>query len=621
MRRKTTIVLAITFMVAALVSAFSYLYVSELLRQQVTTAHESASQLASNLAYLAANAAPDLSSTRVNTNDPDAVRRGVAYYLGTDRDLNNALASVVGSWPMIYDAAIVDDVSKAILHTNPDLIGKQVLNRPDFQLVQNAKFREQLRMVYHPPTVYDIRMPLQLDNAPFGNIRVGVSTLFLRNELTPRLQRAVIFSGLSILLSVFVAALLSHIALGPLERLSRSLDSVTAGNPDAVVAQEVGRDEYGMVNLKVANLGRKMRDAKEIFSALKDNVDQIMANLQDGLMLFTRDSRVVLVSASVERFLGRPRRDLLGRSVKEIFSSGSHLGSLILDSFHRRSAIVQREIESPSGKPVQVSLDFIQQKGSPIGALLTIRDAESVHKIEDEIEMSRRLSASGRLTRGVAHEVKNPINAIVLHLQLLQSKLKQIDPDTRRHIDIIGSEIHRLDRVVQILVDFTRPRDLRLEEIDFRQLIEDVTLLATPEAEQHNVTVASQLSSEALWVKVDTDFMKQAILNVVLNGIQAMPQGGTLTISAQREDEIVITDIRDQGSGISPEIQEKIFELYFTTKKGGSGIGLAQTYQILQWHDGSVDFETAQDQGTTFHLRLPLVESHSDVLKEAAVRT
>ena len=621
MRRKTTIVLAITFMVAALVSAFSYLYVSELLRQQVTTAHESASQLASNLAYLAANAAPDLSSTRVNTNDPDAVRRGVAYYLGTDRDLNNALASVVGSWPMIYDAAIVDDVSKAILHTNPDLIGKQVPNRPDFQLVQNAKFREQLRMVYHPPTVYDIRMPLQLDNAPFGNIRVGVSTLFLRNELTPRLQRAVIFSGLSILLSVFVAALLSHIALGPLERLSRSLDSVTAGNPDAVVAQEVGRDEYGMVNLKVANLGRKMRDAKEIFSALKDNVDQIMANLQDGLMLFTRDSRVVLVSASVERFLGRPRRDLLGRSVKEIFSSGSHLGSLILDSFHRRSAIVQREIESPSGKPVQVSLDFIQQKGSPIGALLTIRDAESVHKIEDEIEMSRRLSASGRLTRGVAHEVKNPINAIVLHLQLLQSKLKQIDPDTRRHIDIIGSEIHRLDRVVQILVDFTRPRDLRLEEIDFRQLIEDVTLLATPEAEQHNVTVASQLSSEALWVKVDTDFMKQAILNVVLNGIQAMPQGGTLTISAQRENEIVITDIRDQGSGISPEIQEKIFELYFTTKKGGSGIGLAQTYQILQWHDGSVDFETAQDQGTTFHLRLPLVESHSDVLKEAAVRT
>src|SRR5206468_11897528 len=99
--------------------------------------------------------------------------------------------------------------------------------------------------------------------------------------------------------------------------------------------------------------------------------------------------------------------------------------------------------------------------------------------------------------------------------------------------------------------------------------------------------------------------MKQAILNVVLNGIQAMPQGGTLTISAQREDEIVITDIRDQGSGISPDIQEKPFELYSTTKKGGSGHGLAQTYQNSQCHDGYEDFEPAEVPATTVPLRPP----------------
>src|SRR4029077_6484606 len=129
----------------------------------------------------------------------------------------------------------------------------------------------------------------------------------------------------------------------------------------------------------------------------------------------------------------------------------------------------------------------IQEGGAQISALLTVRDAESVRKIEDEIEMSRRMSASGRTTRGVAHEVKNPINAIVLHLQLLQSKLQQIDPDTRRHMDIIGNEIHRLDRVVQILVDFTRPRDLHLEDIDLCRLLEDGIMLATPDTEQHGV--------------------------------------------------------------------------------------------------------------------------------------
>ncbi len=621
MRRKTKIVLAITFMVAVLVLAFSYIYISELLRQRVTTARESAAQLTSNLAYLTANAAPDLSSTKVDTTNPQATRRAVAYYLSTDRDLNNFLESVVGTWPIIYDAAIVDSDGKAILHTNPDLVGKLVPDRPDFHQVENARFRRQFRMVYNPPTVYDVRIPLQLDGARFGSIRVGVSTVFLKNELTPRLQQAVIFSSIAILISLILAAGLSNIALGPLEQINRSLDSVTAGGAEAVGEPEAGHDEYGMVSLKIAHLGRQMRDAKEIFSALKDNVDQIMGNLQDGLMLFTRDSRVVLVSASVEKFLGRPRRELLGQVARSIFSADSEFGALLLQSFERRSPISPREIEFPSGKRVQISLDFIREKETQIGALLTMRDAESVRRIEDEIEMSRRLSANGRITRGVAHEVKNPINAIVLHLQLLQGKLRQVDPDTRRHMDIIGNEIHRLDRVVQILVDFTRPRDLHLEETDLRRLLEDGVQLAEPDASRHGVTIVSEFPSQPLTVKVDTDFIKQAILNVVLNGVQAMPEGGKLTVSARREDDTVVTEIRDQGSGIPAEAQDKIFELYFTTKKEGTGIGLAQTYQILQWHYGSVDFESVLGQGTTFRLRLPLVQSRSNTLQEAAARS
>jgi len=448
MRRKTQIVLAITFMVAALVCSFSYIYVSQILRQRVAYAHDSAAYLDSQLAYLVAKAViPDLADTRVDTSNPAKVRRAIADYLATNLDLNTMLESVV-DWPMIQDAAIVDIDGRAILHTRPDLIGEIVPDRPDFQIVQDAKFRRQLRLIYNPPTLYDVRMPLELNGEPFGTIRVGVSTVFLKNDITRRLNDAVTFSGISILLSLLLAAGLSHIALGPLEQISRRLDNVTAGEADPVTEKEAGRDEYGRVTLKIAHLGRQMRDAREIFSALKDNVDQIMGNLQDGLMLFTLDSRVVLVSASVERFLGRPRGELLGRTVKEIFTRNSPLGVLVLDGFQLRHPIAQREVESSNTKKLQVSLDFIQERGSPIGALLTLHDAESERSLHDEIEISRQMSASGRTTRGVAHEVKNPINAIVLHLQLLQNKLQQIDPDTRRHMDIIGNEIHRLDRVV-----------------------------------------------------------------------------------------------------------------------------------------------------------------------------
>ncbi len=278
-------------------------------------------------------------------------------------------------------------------------------------------------------------------------------------------------------------------------------------------------------------------------------------------------------------------------------------------------------IESFDDKPLQDTLDFIHEKGNQIGALLTLRDAESVRRIEDEIETSRRLSASSRITRGVAHEVKNPINAIVLHLQLLQHKLQQVDPDSKRHMDIIGSEIHRLDRVVQILVDFTRQRELHIEEVDLRRVVEDVLLLAAPDAEAHAVHIVRDLPLEPLTVKADIDFMKQALLNVVINGEQAMPGGGTLTVTARREDNEALVAIRDQGTGIPKEVQEKIFGLYFTTRKGGSGIGLAQTYQIMQWHYGSVDFETTEGQGTTFRLRIPLLEASIENSKQNEVTT
>jgi signal transduction histidine kinase len=245
-----------------------------------------------------------------------------------------------------------------------------------------------------------------------------------------------------------------------------------------------------------------------------------------------------------------------------------------------------------------------------------MHDTESVRRIESEIETSRRLSASGRLTRGVAHEVKNPINAIVLHLQLLQHKLQQSDPDTRRHMDIIDSEIHRLDRVVQILVDFTRPRDLHLDQINLRHVLEDVAQLAAPDAEQHGVNLRAEFPETSLPVTADPDFMKQAVLNVVLNGVQAMTNGGNLWLSARREGETVVTEIRDEGIGIPRDLQEKVFELYFTTKPGGSGIGLAQTYQIMQWHYGSVEFESQDGKGTTFRLRLPLTEVRTNGTKE-----
>ena len=173
---------------------------------------------------------------------------------------------------------------------------------------------------------------------------------------------------------------------------------------------------------------------------------------------------------------------------------------------------------------------------------------------------------------------------------------------------MIGSEIQRLDRVVQTLVDFTRPVELRLNEMDLRKVAEDVVMLASPAAEKNSVLIEREPSPEPLPVRVDADLVKQAVLNIVLNGVQAMPQGGKLHITLKRENESALIAVRDHGTGIPENIRDKIFNLYFTTKSGGSGIGLAMAYRVVQLHHGSMEFTSIVDHGTTFYLRFPIAE-------------
>jgi PAS domain S-box-containing protein len=628
-RLKTKLVVAITGMVVAIVATLSTLYISEVIRQRIQEVYSVAEVIKLHVFAVSKPAlAVDLGSSKVDVNDPKQLEAAVQELLQSDSSMSALLESVTGDSPNILDACIVDANGLALLHTNPALQGTNVPPREDFSHVLHYGIRQQIRLIYGPPKTYDVRLPLvhTATGKPFGEVRVGVHTALLKDSLKPQIRQALIFSATAIILSLILAAGLSNLALRPLEAISRRLDLISSGKAELVGVPSKRSDEYGTVSTKIERLGRQMRDVKEVFSALKENLDQMMANLQDGVMLFTSDFNAVLVSASAERFIGKPRGEMLGRQPSEIFSRESRLGRVIMNAFATRETINQEEIEDEQGRHIQVAMDFIEERGERIGALLTLRDAESVHRLEDEIELSRRLSAIGRLTSGVAHEVKNPINAIVVHLEVLRQKMKEIDPDTRRHLDVIGSEIQRLDRVVQTLVDFTRPVELRLNDMDLHKVAEDVVALASPAAEKNNVLIERHPGLESLPVRIDADLVKQALLNIVLNGVQAMPSGGLLHLTVKRENDNALIMVRDHGTGIPENIRDKIFNLYFTTKAGGSGIGLAMAYRVMQLHHGSMEFTSILEHGTTFYLRFPIIEASANgdapaVAKENSVST
>jgi signal transduction histidine kinase len=611
LRLKTKLVISITLMVVVIVATLATFYLYEVVHTRVQETSKDAQAIAEMTEAAASGALQvDLADTNINLNDPKQVNDKLKDLLETDSAVNSLLESWIGTNAIISDIAITDADGLVLSHSDPSFLGKTIERRENFSDLVNAGVWRQVKLIFGPYRVYEYRSGIsRQDGTPFGEVRVGIPTIFLRNEIRTSVRKAAIFSGAAILFSLLIAAVVSTVALRPLTAISRRLDLLASGQAEPKETGLKRSDEYGVVSHKIERLGRQVRDVKEVFSALKENLDQIMANLQDGLMLFTSDFRAVLVSASAERFIGKPRGDMLGCTPTEIFSERTPLGTAILQAFRTHQPVDAEEIETENGHRIQVALDFIEEHGERIGALLTLRDAESVHRIEDEIELSRRLAAIGRLTSGVAHEVKNPINAIVVHLEVMRQKLKEIDPDTRRHIDIIGSEIQRLDRVVQTLVDFTRPVELRLMEMDLRKLVDDVAILASPAAEQNRVHIERQSGEEALLTRIDIDLVKQAVLNIMINGVQAMPEGGTMQLGLRREGENALLTIRDEGQGIPEDIRDKIFNLYFTTKKGGSGIGLAMAYRVVQLHHGSLEFDSVAGRGTSFYLRFPLIET------------
>ena len=610
MRLKTKLVLAITALVFLISGVLSLVFVSQLLHSAVQQTYETNRMVANQVQLAVRNALEaGLRDQTVNPDDPAQLRELAGSAVRDNAALQAVVESVNRYSITVYDINIGDSQSITLLSTSPDNEDKQLPARPNYQQLRDANPYQLMKLVFGAPKVFDIVVPLERNNQPFVTVHVGVRTTLLRLGFWPNLRDTLTLMGFVLGAALVAAFLLSNLALRPMVQISKQLDLLTGANELALEEGKANqRDMASSVSHKIERVGQRMRNVEEVFSALKENLDQILGNLQDGILLFTGDGRAVLVSEAAGRFLDMERDSILGMHAREIFNRSTVLGRALCDAFDAGVTLIQEDVLTETGRRIQVSVDFIfdDKTSQGLGALLTLHDLESAEAIESEIELSRRMAAIGRLTSGVGHEVKNPINAIVVHVELLKSKLSGASAPAIRHLEVIEAEIHRLDRVVQLLVDFSRPVELQLREQDLRAVLGDVLALSTAELSTHNVTLVSHLPDKPLLVNIDADLIKQAALNVIQNGAQSMPEGGTLWVILEEERKFAVLRIADEGSGIPEDIKSKIFDLYFTTKTGGSGIGLAMTYRILQLHYGSIEVQSRQERGTEFLLRIPL---------------
>ncbi|MCW5966323.1 MAG: hypothetical protein KIT83_19965 [Bryobacterales bacterium] len=453
-------------------------------------------------------------------------------------------------------------------------------------------------------------------------IRVVLSSLLLRDAVIEQLRYLLPLSLFALSLAVVLAIFVSNLATRQLVRVSEAIDRVAAGEQQKLLDSpaSTGFKEYDVVQSKLEMLGQQIRGAKQDARSLQESVRQLLARTEKAVMLFDASDSLVSAGENVEPLLNRSRFELIGKHLGEIFPPVTKAGALIVRAVTLKSPVKDQLVmlDRSGLDPVKVylSVEPMDQFSSweRVGTLVSLRDAESHAVIQSQLDVSTRLAAISRLTSGVAHEIKNPLNAMNLHLEVLKGRLDAEQTEARCSVDIIADEITRLNRVVNTFLDFTRPVDLNPVNLDLVGLVTETGSLFEPQARAKGIRLAIIHPPDALFVRGDRDLLKQALLNLTSNALEAMggpaptEKDGQLEIELSRQRDDCLLRVTDNGEGIPPEIHEKIFQLYFSTKgKGrGTGIGLAMTFRIVQLHSGMVWFESEPGQGTTFWIRLPL---------------
>jgi len=615
LRLRTKLTLVMTGLVFLVVVVLSGVYFARLTGQVIQETSNRANELTQQVFGQAKRSLADArqSGLQAASDSPDDRRDYVRQAFERNEGLSEELQAPLGANAWMYDVMIVDKYGMVLASSDPQMPGTTVLQRPLFGQLERANIFKQMKALFGPQPVYEVRYPFTMGGEPFGEVRVGVSISLLRNEIMPSLRNSAAIALVALLVSTGLAMVVSGATLAPLQEISTQLDRISAGQFDAPVAQATGfaggADELGLVSKKISQVGQQLRGVHEIFSTMRENLNSVMAGLEDGLLLFTREARAVMVSPAAEKFLGAPAGQFLGKRVAEIFPAGHPLRQALHfegDTLSETAAEV--ELETSEGtKRVGVSVQAIQEDGEKMGALVTLRDLDSIESINTQLQVSERLAAMGRITAGVAHEVKNPLNSMRLWLENLKESLPP-DQESNSHqaVQVLDKEIDRLDAVVKRFLDFTRPMEVRLEQTQLWQLLGEVLDVARPQLQKANVEVVQSLPTDVPEVFVDRDLLKQAVLNLVLNAVDAMPGGGQIRLELTRRAEMAEICVTDTGRGIPLENRQKIFQLFFTTRPGGSGIGLASTFRIVQLHNGSIDFTSEVGRGTTFRIELPL---------------
>jgi PAS domain S-box-containing protein len=341
----------------------------------------------------------------------------------------------------------------------------------------------------------------------------------------------------------------------------------------------------------------------------------ILDSIDRGIVTVDLQGKITSCNRALEEILEVEANTIVGCSLEEAFRREDPFYQFLQESIQEEPLLQDRDLAYTSKKgrikPLRVTTFPLRKKtGERVGGILLVKDMTEIRKLEERVQRASRLAALGQLTQRLVHEIRNPLSAMDINLQLLEERLgsRSEDPEIGRYLEIISTETRRLNEVLRNAQVFSKPESPDLETIDLHQIIDQVVFLIKEEAFRKKIEISESLQAKHSMVKADPDQMKQVFLNLFKNSIEAMSEGGKFEVLSRNDGQgkIIGVELVDTGSGIPMANLQDVFDPYFTTKKKGTGLGLSVVHNIISQHGGSIDVTSWLGEGTIFSIILPL---------------
>jgi len=599
---RTREILAVTLLTLCVIVLTTVMHLYHTRRIVLTATRTQAEFVARQIYFQSAHALSRPSST-----DPRTV-------LARDAELRALLDASVGYDPALLYVLIADENGVAIVHTDRRREGQRVPPQPRFRDASPA--RSGLTLAPEPQ-IYEVALPFDVAGKPFATIRLGIAVPLIRSQLNDVFWQALTLGAVALAGALLVALALSTVTLQPIRKLAEDMERLRRGEFD--VGSSAGpKDEFGKLAYQLQLLGKQIQSDRTRLLTERTQIQTAVDHLEDGIMFFGADGRILFANRAGEAALGRPASDVAGASLDDLGGADHPLRPMLRRALEEGAATrnVTVEVRTETGAVELLASVFpIAEEGAACeGAIVVTRDLKSVsvsaRTFQSLIQYSAQLTALGQLTSEVTHDIKNPLHAMIVHIAFLKERLPNRPPDIARSLDIIEAEIKRADQVLNRFLEAVRPSELPLRPISLNVLLREIASLLQTEWQPKGIAFAVTLDEALPQVAGDEELLRRAFMNLIVNACQAMPEGGLVTItSATDEGGVIKATVTDTGTGIPPENLERIFKMYYTTKMDGTGIGLPLVRRVVELHRGSVEFFSTVGRGTTVIVRLPLEES------------